>query len=67
MIRINLLPLRAKKRKVTVRHFFLAYMGTVAVTVALIGGIWIYQEARIHSLNSQLGTSEGGSGAVRQV
>jgi type IV pilus assembly protein PilN len=54
MIRINLLPLRAKKRKVTVRHFFLAYMATVAVTVALIGAIWIYQEARIHSLNNQL-------------
>ena len=55
MIRINLLPLRAKKRKVTVRHFFLAYLATIAVTVALIGGIWIYQEARIHSLNDQLG------------
>jgi type IV pilus assembly protein PilN len=54
MIRINLLPLRAKKRKVTVRHFFLAYLATIAVTVALIGGIWIYQEARIHSLNNRI-------------
>jgi type IV pilus assembly protein PilN len=54
MIRINLLPLRAKKRKVTVRHFFLAYLATIAVTVALIGGIWIYQETRTHSLNGQL-------------
>jgi type IV pilus assembly protein PilN len=54
MIRINLLPLRAKKRKVTIRHFFLAYLATVAVTVALIGGIWIYQEARIHSLNNRI-------------
>jgi type IV pilus assembly protein PilN len=54
MIRINLLPLRAKKRKVTVRHFFLAYLATIIVTVVLIGGIWIYQEARTHSLNNQL-------------
>jgi type IV pilus assembly protein PilN len=54
MIRINLLPLRAKKRKVTVRHFFLAYLATLGVTIALIGGIWVYQEARIHSLNNQL-------------
>jgi len=54
MIQINLLPLRAKKRKVTVRHFFLAYLATLGLTIALIGGIWVYQEARIHSLNNQL-------------
>jgi type IV pilus assembly protein PilN len=54
MIRINLLPVRAKKRKVTVRHIFLAYIATVLVTVALIGGVWIYQEAQIGGLNDQL-------------
>jgi type IV pilus assembly protein PilN len=54
MIRINLLPLRAKKRKVTVRHFFLAFLATIAVTTILIGAIWIYQETQIHNLNKRL-------------
>ena len=54
MIRINLLPLRAKKRKVTVRHFFLAYLATVVASVIIIGGIALYQEIRIRNLNSRL-------------
>jgi type IV pilus assembly protein PilN len=54
MIRINLLPLRAKKRKVTVRHFVLAYLATIAMSVSIIGGVALYQETRIHSLNNRL-------------
>jgi type IV pilus assembly protein PilN len=54
MIRINLLPLRAKKRKVTVRHFVLAYLATIATSLSIIGGVALYQETKIHSLNNQL-------------
>jgi type IV pilus assembly protein PilN len=54
MIRINLLPLRAKKRKVTVRHFVLAYLATIAISVGIIGGVALYQETQIRSLNNRL-------------
>jgi type IV pilus assembly protein PilN len=54
MIRINLLPLRAKKRKITVRHFFLAYLATVVASTLIIGGIALYQEMQIRNLNSRL-------------
>ncbi len=54
MIRINLLPLRAKKRKVTVRHFFLAYLATVVASTIIIGGIALYQEIQIRNLNSRI-------------
>jgi len=56
MIRINLHPLRAKKTKVPVRHFILAYLSTVVRLMALISAevpaekIWL--ERLVQSSNS---------------
>jgi type IV pilus assembly protein PilN len=54
MIQINLLPVRAKKRKVSVRQVFYLYVASIAVTIALIGTIWILQEMHISDLNNRL-------------
>jgi type IV pilus assembly protein PilN len=54
MIQINLLPVRAKKRKVSVKQVFYLYVASIAVTIALIGTIWILQEMQISELNNRL-------------
>jgi type IV pilus assembly protein PilN len=54
MIQINLLPVRAKKRKVSVRQVFYAYLVSVLATIILIGTIWIFQEMQINDLNNRL-------------
>jgi len=54
MIQINLFPVRAKKRKVSVRQVFYVYVASVAATIILIGTIWILQEMQISDLNGRL-------------
>jgi type IV pilus assembly protein PilN len=54
MIQINLLPVRAKKRKVTGRQVFYAYLVSIAATIVLIGIIWSLQEMQISDLNRQI-------------
>jgi type IV pilus assembly protein PilN len=54
MIQINLLPVRAKKRKVSVKQVFYLYVASIAATIALIGTIWILQEMQVSDLNNRL-------------
>jgi type IV pilus assembly protein PilN len=54
MIQINLLPARAKKRKVSVKQIFYVYVASVVAAIILIATIWIYQEMQISDLNERL-------------
>jgi type IV pilus assembly protein PilN len=54
MIQINLLPVRAKKRKISVRQVFYVYLVSVFATILLIGTVWILQEMEISDLNHRL-------------
>jgi type IV pilus assembly protein PilN len=54
MIQINLLPVRAKKRKVTGRQVFYAYLVSIVATIVLIGIIWSLQEMQLSDLNRQI-------------
>jgi type IV pilus assembly protein PilN len=54
MILINLLPVRARRRKVSASQLFYAYLAGVVVLLLCIAGIWIYQVSRIDQLNARL-------------
>jgi type IV pilus assembly protein PilN len=54
MIQINLLPVRAKKRRVNVKQVFYVYVASVVAAIILIAGIWIYQEIQISDLNERI-------------
>ncbi|HQN19333.1 MAG TPA: PilN domain-containing protein [Syntrophobacteraceae bacterium] len=54
MIQINLLPVRAKKRKISVRQILYAYLASVLVTVIVIGAIWFFQEMERQNVSDRL-------------
>jgi type IV pilus assembly protein PilN len=54
MIQINLLPVRAKKRRVTGKQVFYAYLASIAATITVIGMVWILQEDQVSGLNKQV-------------
>jgi type IV pilus assembly protein PilN len=58
MIQINLLPRRAKKRKVTHRQIFLGYVASLALALLVIGVIWILQRNEISDLQGRLARIE---------
>jgi type IV pilus assembly protein PilN len=59
MIQINLLPRRAKRRKVTHRQLFLGYLVSLAMALIVIGVIWILQRNEISDLQGRLARVEG--------
>jgi type IV pilus assembly protein PilN len=54
MIRINLLPVRAKIRKENVRQLISIYLLSVLLLVAVIGYLWAYQGFQISRLGTRL-------------
>lgn len=58
MIQINLLPRRAKRRKVTHRQIFLGYVVSLALALIVIGVIWILQRNEISDLQGRLARVE---------
>lgn len=54
MIRINLLPVRAKIRKENVRQLISIYLLSVLLLVAAIGYLWAYQGYQISRLGTRL-------------
>jgi type IV pilus assembly protein PilN len=54
MIQINLLPVRAKKKRVSVKQVFYVYVASVVATIILIAGIWIFQEMQVGDLDDRL-------------
>ncbi len=58
MIQINLLPRRAKRRKVTHRQIFLGYLVSLALALIVIGVIWILQRNEISDLQGRLARVE---------
>jgi type IV pilus assembly protein PilN len=59
MIQINLLPRRAKRRKVTHRQIFLGYLMSLALALIVIGVVWILQRNEISDLQERLARVEG--------
>lgn len=58
MIQINLLPQRGKRRKVSVHQIFLAYVASVALTLIIIGIIWLLQKYEIEGVQTRLARVE---------
>ncbi|HAA05547.1 MAG TPA: hypothetical protein DCZ69_01060 [Syntrophobacteraceae bacterium] len=54
MIRINLLPVRAKIRKENVRQLISLYLLSVLVVVAVIASVWVWQMYKISHLQTSL-------------
>ncbi|MHC1729631.1 MAG: PilN domain-containing protein [Syntrophobacteraceae bacterium] len=54
MIQINLLPVRGKKKKEEARHFVPLYLGSIVLTLAVIGYFWISNDREIQILNTRL-------------
>jgi len=54
MIQINLLPVRARKKKESVRQFVSIYLLSVVFALSAIGYIWISQSKEIEILNKRL-------------
>ncbi|MGV8073993.1 MAG: PilN domain-containing protein [Syntrophobacteraceae bacterium] len=49
MIQINLLPVRARRRRDDVNQFILVYLFFLLLTVSVVGFLWIYQNSEIES------------------
>lgn len=58
MIRINLLPQHAKKRRISVRQIFLGYLASIALALVIVGIIWFFQKREIDGLRAHLARVE---------
>ncbi len=54
MIQINLLPVKARKRRDDVNQFLLLYLFSVLLTATVIGYFWISQNSEIEASNARL-------------
>lgn len=59
MIRINLLPVRVKKKQDQARQLLLGYLATVGALIAVIGYLWISNEMEISSLKGRVDRVKG--------